>query len=484
MLEAAHRAEADADIIELRFDSLRPDEVHLAEVMLREASLLKPTILTFRSPEQGGGHPLTRDERLAFWSRTDVGEWARDLEEDIIEQARKGTTILSFHDFAGTTWTDPVLKRMSSAEADIIKVAVTAHDVCDALPVWSMLDHTPAGNPRSIPIAMGDPGKWTRILGLAHGAFLTYASLSTGRETADGQITAHDLNSVYRAKELDRETQVYGVLGDPISSSLSPYMHNAAFAHAGINAVFIPFQVKDLDEFMRRMVLPDTREVELNFAGFSVTMPHKQAVQRHLTAVDRTAKAIGAINTIHIEDQRLIGYNTDAPGFLAPLKQRFGDLKDAKVAVLGAGGAARAVIYAILQEQAKVTLFARNAEKARPLADEFKIELLPIPTSGLPGYDIVVNATPLGMRGPCENLTPVTAEQLRGVRFVYDLVTRPDDTPLLREARKVGIPAIGGLEMLIAQGMRQFEIWAGLTAPAGVMRQAVLDRQRSLIASG
>ena len=197
---------------------------------------------------------------------------------------------------------------------------------------------------------MGEAGQWTRILGLGHGAFLTYASVDADRETADGQITADELVNVYRAKQLDRDTRVYGVLGDPVSSSLSPYMHNAAFKDAGLNAVFLPLQVKDLDAFMRRMVLPAIREVELNFAGFAVTMPHKQTIMKYLDDIDPVAKKIGAVNTVKIDGDKLIGYNTDAHGFITSLKQRIPDLKGVRHAVLGAGGAARAVIHALKEE--------------------------------------------------------------------------------------------------------------------------------------
>ena len=216
-------------------------------------------------------------------------------------------------------------------------------------------------------------GKWTRILGLAHGAYLTYAALDPGDETAAGQLTAKDLIEVYRVRELDRDTQVYGVIGDPVSWSLSPYIHNAAFAAAGINAVFIPLQVKDLDEFIRRMVRNDSREVELNFAGFAVTMPHKQAIMRHLDDIDPAAEKIGAVNTVKIDGDRLIGYNTDAYGFIEPLRSKYSGLKGSRVAILGAGGAARACIYSLQQENADITVLARDERKAKGLADDFGI---------------------------------------------------------------------------------------------------------------
>jgi len=205
----------------------------------------------------------------------------------------------------------------------------------------------------------------------------------------------------------------------------------------------------------------------------------------HLDDIDDTAKKIGAVNTVRIDGGKLIGYNTDAHGFITPLKAQFGDLKNACVAVLGAGGAARACVYALNAEGADVTVFARDLQKAHTFAEEFNIEAKqfssgPIGVGSvkwlLDSLDIIVNATPLGMKGALENMSPFTSEQLQGVKFVYDLVTLARDTPLISEAKKAGIPTIGGVEMLITQGVRQFEIWTGRDAPADVMRQSVMSR--------
>jgi len=496
--EQFRRAEPLADLIEVRFDCLAPEQLSSAISALRQANITKPLIATYRSPEQGGNRNITRYDRLEFWRALDSFFDYADIELDITNDVDlQPKAIASYHDFASVPANiDEIYRELAASGAAVIKIAATAHDICDAIPFWKLLERSRADNRQVIPIAMGEAGKWTRILGLAHGAFLTYASLDTGKETAGGQLTAEDLLNVYRVKELDRETRVYGVIGDPVSFSLSPFMHNAAFANAGLNAVFLPLQVKDLDAFMRRMVLPATREVELNFAGFSVTMPHKLAIKKYLTSIDPVAEKIGAVNTVKIVGDTLTGYNTDAPGFIAPLKQRIPDLKHARVAVLGAGGAARAVIYALKQEGADVTVFARDPDKAHDLADEFSVNLVKHSSPPYKGgvadaasaadgvvfslattnFDVIVNTTPLGMRGPDQDQTPLTSEQLMGVKLVYDLVTRRDETPLLREARKAGIAAIGGIEMLIAQGVKQFEIWTSREAPTDLMRQAVLDR--------
>ncbi len=481
MIANIRRAEEFADVAEVRFDCLRGGEISNFKFQISDLKFIKPLLATFRSPAQGGHGSATVGERSEFWREMNHDFWVTDQEEDVFGSAPNAKTrIISHHDFEGVPVDlDAIFERLASSDADVLKVAVRADDIIDAIPVWKLIEKAKTVDKQIIPIAMGDAGKWTRILGLAHGAFLTYASLDAGSETADGQITAKDMRDIYRVKELNKETKVFGVIGYPAGSSMSPYMHNPAFATTGENAVFMPLQVKDLDEFMRRLVKSDTREVELNFGGFSVTMPHKQSIMRHLDAIDQVAEKIGAVNTVKIEDGKLTGFNTDAHGFITPLKAQFADLRDARVAVFGAGGAARAVVFALIREGADVSVFVRDPAKAATFAKDLDIKLEQLPTAtGRPPMDtdIVVNATPLGMKGALENESLFTADELLGVTFVYDLVTRLTDTPLVAEAKKAGIPAVGGIEMLITQGAMQFKIWTGREAPVDLMRSSLLAK--------
>ena len=480
MIAKIRSAEKHADVVEVRFDCLDSDELCIFRSQISTLSLEKPILATFRSPEQGGNGAVTRDERTAFWNAEAGKFWAVDLEEDILNEiCSHATRIASHHDFAGVpTDLNAIFERLASSDCDVIKIAVTANDITDAIGMWKLIERARATNKRMIPIAMGDAGKWTRILGLEHGAFLTYASLDASGETAPGQVNARELRDLYRVDQLDRETKVHGILGDPVSQSLSTFMHNPAFASVGFNGVFIPFLVKNIHEFMRRMVRPETREVELNFGGFSVTMPHKQTIMQHLDIIDPTAAKIGAVNTVKVgDDGKLIGYNTDAHGFITPLKAKYGDLRGARAAVVGAGGAARACVYALKEEGAEVELFVRDVAKAWAFADESEIPLDLISNfDPSANTDILVDTTPLGMSGSFEQETLFTADQLKGVKFVYDLVTKPYDTPIIREAKEAGIPAIGGLEMLVAQGAKQFEIWTGKMAPIEKMKELVLAR--------
>lgn len=471
LIQGFKKAAEYADIVELRFDYLDEKEMAVATKQVAALEFEKPLLVTFRPQEQGGAKKLSLSERVRFWEsflwQNRDNHFYTDFEYDLqlghyIESKNR---ITSFHDFTGSLPDfDAVYETLLAAKGSKLKMAVAVDTITDSLPVWKMLERAKRSGKKITPIAMGEAGKWTRILGLAHGAYMTYAALDEGSETAPGQITAKEMVEVYRVKELDLNTQVYGIIGDPVSHSLSPQIHNAAFKKAGLNAVYIPLEVKDLDQFMRLMVLPSTRVVELNFHGFSVTVPHKQAIMQYLDEIDETANAIGAVNTVKIDEGKLYGYNTDADGFVKPLIDAYGDVKGAKVAVLGAGGAARACVYALKATGADVTIFARNAKKAKTLADDFGVAIskLPITNNQLLGFDILVNATPVGMKGLNENESLIDAKDLKSLKLVYDLVYSPEKTKLLADAESLSIKTLGGLEMLIYQATLQQKIWTGI----------------------
>jgi 3-dehydroquinate dehydratase/shikimate dehydrogenase len=494
-IQQIERAEELADIIEIRFDCL--DESEIKKVWSSPASS-KDEICTFRPKEQGGKRSITEKERLKFWNSDDENRWFKfwntgtetawaDFELDLYEMNatyNRRNMICSHHDFNGVPENlSEIYNRLKTTNADVLKIAVQADDITDSIAVWKLLERAKSEKKQIIPIAMGEAGKWTRILGLAHGAFMTYAALENGSETAPGQISARDLIETYRARELDEQTAVYGIVGGNTSYSMSPYMHNAAFAFHDLNAVFVPFQVKNLDEFIKRFVRRETREIELNLKGFSVTIPHKQEIIKHLDFVHETARKIGAVNTVKIVGDKLHGYNTDARGFIEPLKNAYGDLKNAKVGVIGNGGAARACVYALQSEGAKVTIYARDARKAKNLADEFDVAVaeLGIETSNFNSFDVVVNATPLGTFGELEAETPATAEQIKSAHLIYDLIYNPFETLFLREAKSVGVPTIGGSAMLVAQAMEQFTIWTMLDASMKEMSRAALRKIKFLL---
>ena len=475
LADNVRRAQEVADIVELRIDYVDPAEVdtalNVSAALPKTASL--PFILTFRPADQGGARPIAMAERVAFWHKIQLGvlesfpDFA-DVELELLEtdeirhQLSSKRLICSHHDFAGVPGDlENIYIRMAAANASILKIAVQAGDATDCIPVFNLLDRAQREGRELIAIAMGQAGVMTRILGPSRGSFLTYGSLDEDTGTAPGQVTARELREVYRIDSIDRETEIIGVIGRPVAHSISPYIHNAALAQANLNAVFIPFEVHDVDGFMLRMVRKSSREIEWNLRGIAVTAPHKSAVMKHLDWIEPAASEIGAVNTIVVHDGGLHGYNTDAAGFIGPLRRRIGSLEGLRCAVIGAGGAARAVVWALRQERAFVTVFCRDPEKAKAIRDQFEVNCRSLADPTFEAVDVVINATPLGTRGEQEKETPATAEQLRGVRLAYDLVYNPLETQFMREARQAGCATVGGLEMLIAQAVEQFRLWTG-----------------------
>src|ERR1041385_7962387 len=450
--EALGRADEWADVIELRLDCL--DETP-------ENVSARPVILTYRPAEQGGHRNLSREDRIAFWKTAPRGEsvwW--DLEADLTAEVSPdwSNVIVSHHDFSGVpNDLQEIYERLAQTPARVVKIAVQAKDVVDCLPVFQLIDRARSEGREIIGIAMGNAGVATRILGPSRGAFLTYGSLDNESATAPGQVNAQSLRSLYHIDKIDSETMICGLVGLPVLHSVSPQIHNAAFVSEGLNGVYLPFEVTDLSAFFRRMVHPRTRELNWNLRGLSVTAPHKQMVMEHLDWIDPTATEIGAVNTITVDVDRLLGYNTDGAGFIHPLLKKFDSLAGRRAAIIGAGGAARAAIWALRQQQAEVTIFARNVTKAQ---ESFTVNCAPLECATFGDYDLVVNTTPLGS-GSYIDQSPVTSKQLNGVRIAYDLIYNPADTRFLREARKAGCDTIGGLEMLVAQAKLQFELWTG-----------------------
>jgi 3-dehydroquinate dehydratase/shikimate dehydrogenase len=486
---AIARAEQVADIIELRLDCLTQADFSQVERDLAELcqQSSRPIIFTLRPAEQGGRHALTRETRLRFWSseisRLLTGnENYADVELDIalglmhtgeeIPAPDWNRVICSYHDFTGVpAELEKIYERMAQTKARILKIAVQANDITDCLPLLRLLERARHEWRELIAIAMGAAGIMTRILAPARGAFLTYGSLDAEQATAPGQIAATELRDLYRIHQLDSETEILGLVGNPVTHSVSPHIHNTACAAAQVNAVYIPFEVRNLDDFMRRMVQQSTREIDWKLRGLSVTAPHKSAVMPHLDWIEPSAQEIGAVNTIRIEGERLYGYNTDAQAALAPLRELI-DLNEARVAVIGAGGAARSLLWGLRGAGARVTVFARNLESATETARRFGANCESLDGARFGEFAVVVNATPLGTRGLSEDETPAVASQLRGASIAYDLVYNPCETRFMREALTAGCHSIGGLQMLVAQAAAQFKLWTGQDAPVETMREA------------
>lgn len=488
-LNAITEAAQVADVIELRLDYLA-DEVNLRSVLASIpelfAALRKPLIFTYRPREQGGRQELSLTERAHFWHSLPKHIKAcicyADFELDLVESL-SGTelplpwekVICSYHDFAETPANvNEVFDRIARTSAGVIKIATKANRISDCLKLFALIER--AGSlpqPKQIiALGMGLPGIATRVLSLSRGALLTFGALHRGAESASGQPTVAELRQLYRADKLTRDSLVMGVIGNPVGHSRSPLIHNTALAALGIDGVYLPFAVDDVSAFVHDFVRPATRKMDWQMRGLSVTIPHKLSIMPHLDSIDPVARRIGAVNTIVVEGNELHGYNTDITGAMKPLAA-LTELRDARVAVIGAGGAARAICYGLQECGAATTIYARDIVKAEKFAAEIAVAFAPL-TDFAEGADIIINCTPVGMQGHDEGQSPLTIEQLKGVRLVYDLIYNPPETRLLKDARIAGCETLGGLAMLIGQAAEQFRLWTGRDAPLDLMMEAAL----------
>ncbi len=372
--------------------------------------------------------------------------------------------MISYHDYQRTKQLEKVAERIEAFEPDYVKVVSTAKSLNDNLMVLDLLSARSAES-QIVAIAMGDEGLLSRILGPREGAVFTFGASSESKGTAPGQITARAMRDLYRFDQLDGATKIYGVFGNPILHSLSPVMQGTAFRREGMNAVFLPLKAHSAEEllsFFRKLPM----------AGAAVTMPFKLDVMPHLANCDAFAQKTGAVNTLRMgADGNIYGFNTDIAGIVRPLERRM-KIAGAKIAVLGAGGAARAAVYGLVAAGAEVFVINRTHEKAAALARKAKAHTLKHDKLAKEPMDVLINATPCGMTGSRTSL-PIAKNELNA-KLVFDLVYNPLETPLLQLARSRGIPVISGVEMFVQQGAQQFEIWTARPAPEADMLRSVL----------
>ncbi|HYL63854.1 MAG TPA: shikimate dehydrogenase [Candidatus Methylomirabilis sp.] len=376
--------------------------------------------------------------------------------------------LLSLHDFKRTPARIAISKAAQVGIAGV-KIAANARTIRDSI----RLLHLTRRSKNIVPVPMGDLGLPARILALRQGSPLAYAPV--GEATAPGQVSLHDLKHLYRAHKLTAHTRVYGVIGDPIGHSLSPLLHNTGFIARRIDAVYLPFLVRDLRGFLN--AIPD-----FGLHGFSVTIPHKQAILRYLDECEPLAAEIGAVNTVIVRrNGSLFGCNTDYVGVLRALEKRM-TLQGSRVLIFGAGGSARAAAFALARAGTTVAICARRAKAARELAAAVGGEAISRRALRTHRLDAILNTTPIGMH-PHAGASPLRSSELN-CNLVMDLIYRPEKTKLLRIAEHKGIATVSGVEMFLAQGFAQWEIWMGWPAPETIMRRAVLRALRAEEKSG
>jgi 3-dehydroquinate dehydratase/shikimate dehydrogenase len=490
-------AGAGAEMLELRtdyFENLNVLLVRRAVEAARETGL--PVIVTCRDVREGGARDYEtrlRAEVLAGALKAgaqfvdfEYANFAETLHREKILAALAGNSkarlILSAHDFKGR-FEDigRIYRQIAGAyPAAIPKLVYTARHINDCFEAFDLLNST--SGERAV-LCMGEAGLISRILAKKLGGFVTFASVDQPTATAPGQMTIEQFKGLYRYESIDEKTEVYGVIGSPIGHSLSPAIHNACFAGAGMNRVYLPLHVEGGAAEFERFMDGVLRRDRLGFRGLSVTIPHKghalEFVRRRGGAVEPLAERIGAVNTVIAgRDGRVSGYNTDYAGALGAIVDGLGleraGLAGMSVAVLGAGGAARAIVVGLCDAGAKVLIYNRTVEKAKKLAEEFGCAYAGLDELKGPAARLVVNCTSVGMY-PHIHETPLPKELITSGMAVFDTVYNPPETLLLKQAKDAGAKTISGMEMFINQAAEQFKLFTHSECNMSVLRKTVLD---------
>ena len=503
MLAGAARAKAlGADLVEFRLDYVAAPDV--PQLVARKPL---PAIFTCRPTREGGQFDGPEDERIRILQQAvDAGADYVDVELDTagkIERKPGVKLIVSLHDFERTPDDlDTLYARVAGRpNPDVVKIATTANDITDNLRLFELLRKATLP---TIALAMGERGVISRILAPKFGGLLTFASLEEGRGSAAGQLTITELLEVYRYRDIDPDTELFGVVANPVGHSMSPLIHNAAFAACGMNRVYLPFLVDDVTDFLKRFRM-------LPVMGFSVTIPHKEQALKSADEVDALTERIGALNTLVNRDGRLVGTNTDCSAAIGAMEDALGEQGDPdasasgrdaatpwsphrgtgirachdaagksplagkRVALIGARGTARAVGVGLVDAGARVKIFNRTVSRARILAAELGCDWASLDELTDASADVIVNTTPVGMY-PKVDASIVPVELLRPGVLVFDAVYNPVETRRLREARERGCLTVTGLEMFTRQAAEQFRLFTDTEPPTDLMRRVVEER--------
>jgi 3-dehydroquinate dehydratase/shikimate dehydrogenase len=474
LLDKAEAVLRENPLIELRLDHLKTPLAAMPRI--RRLMEVRPdgiVIATCRRTAAGGEFRGSIEAQLEILRKaTEAGcpvidveiETAESVDQIQWEELRsRAAIVLSSHDYKTTSKLDETFERMRAFPADFYKLIGTATCLHDNVVMTRFLEQY--GSEYSmVGACMGEQGVLSRVLGIRAGAAFTFGSEGHGKETAPGQPTYRELRDFYRIEQIDSVTKVYGIAGDPVSHSMSPWVMNSAFRRENVNAVYLPLHAKSLEDLLSTVS-------DLPLDGLSVTMPYKQGVVEHLDNSDAVTQSTGACNTVvRAKDGRLFGFNTDVYGIVAAVESRV-PLENARVLVLGAGGAARAAVFGFRAKGAEVSILNRTPATAQTLAKQSGAKT--VKRSELPklAFDIIFNATPVGMGA--DKHTPLEENEINTL-WVFDSVYNPIETRLLKSAQAKGCGTISGAEMFVHQAARQFEIWTGKPAPIDGIRQVLL----------
>ena len=426
-----------------------------------------PVILTLRRVSDGGKCTLQEKARRSLLIDTmkNGGFSYVDIEDDVkksdVEEAAHSLgmkVIRSYHDFEGVP--ADIFSRVHSlaSRGDVAKIAVTPHNTADVMTLFRINEEL-KDVPKII-IGMGEWGVATRILYKKMGSILTFGS--NGKAVAPGMISARELKLLYRADQLNDNTGIYGIVGNPVMHSLSPQIHNPGFHKIHYNAVYVPFLSESIRSFL-------TLAEMLRMRGFSVTVPFKVDVVKYLGNITREVKQIGSCNTVVRVPNMWKGTNTDYYGFIHPIEKEIDDDRIKSALVIGAGGAAKAIVWALKMRNVKVMIVNRTKSKADELARLYGVGSDSLDNiSRYEGkVDLVVQATNMGLH-PYEDVNPAENFHFSGKEIAYDIVYKPKYTKFLIAAEKAGCTLKFGWDMLMEQGKLQFESFTGYHYPKDV----------------
>src|SRR6266853_1633118 len=473
MMEKAEALVRDNPFLEFRLDYLPKPGPAIPKIKaFMESHPGTVVIATCRRSVAGGRFPGSMASQLDILAKASAAgcqlldvelETAIKTKPAQVQKLRgRSALILSFHDFRGTKKLDETLEKMLAVQADFYKIVSTATTLADNVTMIKFLAKE-SDKHSLIGICMGEQGIISRVLGVRAGSVFTFAALSPDEKTAPGQVTAQELRSTYRIEQVDAATRVYGVAGDPVTHSLSPAIMNAALRRENVNGVYVALHAKTLKD-----LLACVRDIPIH--GLSITMPYKEAILKHLDNMDSHTTKIGACNTVvRAQDGKLYGFNTDASGVIRPLEQRI-TIENAKILVLGAGGAARAAVFGLKERGAEVYILNRRIGPAKKLAHRARARTIKRADLKKLTFDVIINATPVGMGNTRES--PLNEHEINA-RYVFDMVYDPAETRLIKMAKEKGAQVIPGIEMFVHQAARQFEIWTGKPAPWDDMLRVV-----------
>ncbi|KYC44612.1 MAG: Shikimate dehydrogenase [Candidatus Methanofastidiosum methylothiophilum] len=463
-IDLLEKALSKGDLAEIRIDLVK--DLNLLELSRRFDK--KRIIVTNRKKDEGGLFEGNESQRiLPLIDAIKIGFGFVDIEFSSIDsldalllkkrEFNSDTNVIgSYHNFEDTPSNlNEILSEVKNKGQDIIKIVTFANDISDNLIIRNLLLSKKDGNKKIISFLMGERGEVSRVLCCSWGSFTSYAPLKNLAATAPGQIPIEILKDVYRVNSINEKFDIYGLVGNPVKESIGYYVHNKLFSYYNIDAVYLNFLVDDINKFMSAF--------KNQFKGLCVTMPFKEKVIPYLDTIDQMALKIGAINTIKVTKEGLLGTNTDWIGAVYSI-EKMSQIKNKKVLILGAGGAGKAIAFGIANRQGQILISNRDPKKAVELSEKIGGETILWEDRNKVDFDILINATKIGM-APEENSCPMEdsffERDLSGIT-VFDAVYSPIFTKLLLRSKKQGAKISNGLDMYIGQAMAQFELWTGI----------------------